>query len=151
MECIFFSFQAVVLAIKATEQFLNGLRHDVGDNNFDRLFLIHPTQALAKQVENAVNKGQRFRFFTPTLSASLEENANTLFTSLKNWISKRVNTIKSWLLNLFSSKKDIPTYKLSDLGVNIDDQDNFRAAPYILADGNNRRKKRFIIDALRKH
>ncbi len=94
---------------------------------------------------NALNNGQRFRFFTPALSASVKKS-DKLFTDLKNWITKRVKMFKS----LFSSKKDLPTYDLSDLDLDVKDQDNFRVAPYIIGGVSIGRKKRFI-DALRKH
>lgn len=141
----FFSFQAARFAENATERFFNDLRRDIGDNNFDRLFSINPLQAEAQAALNALNNGQRFRFFTPALSASVKKS-DKLFMDLKNWITKRVKMFKS----LFSSKKDLPTYDLSDLDLDVKDQDNFRVAPYIIGGVSIGRKKRFI-DALRKH
>ncbi|CAF2841610.1 unnamed protein product [Rotaria sp. Silwood2] len=137
-------FKAVDLAIKATEQFLNNLRKDVGDKSFDRLFAINPTQAQHQAASNAVDNGQQFRFFTSSLSVSLKES-DGLLTDLKNWVKKRINMIKSISNRLSSGQKnlDVPTYDLSDLGVNVKDVNNFRAAPYIIG-----RKKRFI-DVLR--
>ncbi|CAF3487874.1 unnamed protein product, partial [Rotaria sp. Silwood2] len=139
----------VDLAIKATEQFLNNLRKDVGNDNFDRLFAINPTQVQRQAASNAVENGARFRFCTRFLSVSSKQS-DSLLTDLKNWITKRINMIKSILSSLFSGQKnlDIPTYDLSDLGVNVKDVNNFRAAPYFIESGNTGRKKRFI-DALR--
>jgi hypothetical protein len=146
---LFLSFQAVDLAVRVTEQFLNDLRSDVGDNNFDRLFSINPSQALGQAASNAVAKGQRFRFFTPLLSASLKKT-DSLIMDIKNAVKNCLNGIKSILTSFFSSKKNVPTYDLSDLKVNVTDADNFHAAPYILTNGIGGRKRR-LIDVLRKH
>ncbi len=131
--------------MNATERFFNDLRGDIGDDNFDRLFSINPLHAQIQAASNALNNGKRFRFFTPVLSASVKKS-DKRFTDLKNWITKRINMVKS----LFSSKKDVPTYDLSDLGLDVKDQDNFRAAPYFIGSVSIGRKKRFI-EALRKH
>ncbi|CAF3181208.1 unnamed protein product, partial [Rotaria sp. Silwood2] len=142
-------FKAVDLAIKATEQFLNNLRKDVGNDNFDRLFIINPTQEQHQAASHAVKNGTRFRFFTSFLSVSSKQG-DGLLTDLKHWITKRINMIKSILSGFFPGQKnlDIPTYDLSDLQVNVKDVNNFRAAPYIIESRNTGRKKRFI-DVLR--
>ncbi|CAF2629525.1 unnamed protein product [Rotaria sp. Silwood2] len=142
-------FKAVDLAIKATEQFLNNLRKDIGDKNFDRLFIINPTQEQHQAASHAVKNGTRFRFFTSFLSVSSKQG-DGLLTDLKHWITKRINMIKSILSGFFPGQKnlDIPTYDLSDLQVNVKDVNNFRAAPYIIESRNTGRKKRFI-DVLR--
>ncbi|CAF1058645.1 unnamed protein product [Rotaria sordida] len=126
-------FQAVDLATKATEQILNDIRKDVGDNNFDRLFAINPTQAQCQAASDAVNNGKKFRFLTLFLSVSVNES-DTLLMDLKNWITKRVNMIKSILSILFSGQKDlsIPTFDLSDLDINVKDVNNCRGAPFII-------------------
>ena len=59
--------------MKTTERFLNGLRKDVGENNFDRLFAIHPIQTQIQVASNAVSNGQRFRFFTSFLLVSVKK------------------------------------------------------------------------------
>jgi len=143
-------FQAVNLAVKATERFFNDLRRDLGDDNFDRLFLIHPTETQRQAASNAVADGQRFRFFTPGLSTSLEED-DGLFTKLKKSIKQRIDMIKSILTNMIGNKNnlDVPTYDLSDQGVDVKDENNFRAAPYIFGSEFFGRKKRFI-DILRQ-
>ncbi|CAF3859616.1 unnamed protein product, partial [Rotaria sp. Silwood1] len=142
-------FKAVDLAVKATEQFFNNLRKDIGNKNFERLFIINPTKAQHQNASNAVENGKKFRFFTPSHSVSLKQD-DSLLKDLKNWITKRVNIIKSILSGVFSGQKnlDIPTYDLSDRGVNVKDVNNIRAAPYILENGKVGRKKRFI-DILR--
>jgi hypothetical protein len=43
--------------MKVTEWFLNDLRKDVGDNNFDRLFAIHLMQTQIQAASNAVSNG----------------------------------------------------------------------------------------------
>ncbi|CAF4766806.1 unnamed protein product [Rotaria sp. Silwood1] len=138
-------FNAVDLAVNATEEFFNNLRKDLGDENFNRLFIINPTQTQSQTASNAVKNGKRFRFFTSFLSVSLKQG-DGLLADLKNWITKRINMIKSILTGLLFGQNtlDIPTYDLSDLGVNVKDVNNFRAAPYILESGNIGRKKRFI-------
>ncbi len=147
---IWFSFQAADLAVKATGQFLNDLRRDIGDHNFDRLFLINPTEEHSQAASKAVANGKRFRFFTPFVSTTPKET-DSLISNLKNWISKRINMIKLRLTSIFSSKKNIPTYDLSDLGVNVKDPNNFRAGPYVLARESIIGRKRHLIDLLRKH
>ncbi|CAF3834201.1 unnamed protein product, partial [Rotaria sordida] len=144
-----FHFKAVDLAIKATEQFFNNLRKDVGNKNFDRLFAINPTQAQHRDASNAVKNGTRFRVFTSFHSCSLKQD-DSLLTDLKNWITKRIKMMKSILNDLFSDKKNLslPTYNLSDLNVNVKDVNNVRAAPYLIEHGKIGRKKRFI-DVLR--
>ncbi|CAF1238469.1 unnamed protein product [Rotaria sordida] len=144
-----FHFKAVDLAIKATEQFFNNLRKDVGNKNFDRLFAINPTQAQHRDASNAVQNGTRFRVFTSFHSCSLKQD-DSLLTDLKNWITKRIKMMKSILNDLFSDKKNLslPTYNLSDLNVNVKDVNNVRAAPYLIEHSKIGRKKRFI-DVLR--
>ncbi|CAF4786367.1 unnamed protein product [Rotaria sp. Silwood1] len=143
-------FQAADFGVKATEQFLNGLRKDVGDDNFDRLFAINPTHTQRQNASKAIENGQRFRFFTSFISVSLKED-HSLFMEFKNWIKKRVNMIKLILNNIFSSETNfyVPTYDLSDLGVTVKDATNFRAAPYII-ESESARNKRRLIHILRK-
>ena len=52
--------------------------------------------------------------------------------------------IKSILISIFPSKKNVPTYDLTSLGVNIKGMNNFRAAPYIIGSESIERKKRLI-------
>ncbi|UJR16530.1 hypothetical protein I4U23_003430 [Adineta vaga] len=143
-------FQAVSFAINATERFLNDLRQEIGNDNFDRLFIVHPTEAIAQQVSDAVAQGQRFRFFSPYLKASLKKS-NSFITDIKNSVKSAYNKVKSFFSNIFSKNKiNIPTYDLSDLVANIKDTNNVRAGPYILADQSIGRKKR-LINTLHQH
>ncbi|CAF0955800.1 unnamed protein product [Adineta steineri] len=143
-------FIAVEYAINATERFLNGLRAtDLGDEGFGRLFLIDPTDIAAKAVADEVAKGKRFRFFTPLVTASLNKSTSFLM-DLKNTLTKTINSITSIFNNIFpSGKANIPTFDLSDLGINIEDMSNSDAAPYLFASKNTGRKKR-LIDGLRQ-
>ncbi|CAF2153694.1 unnamed protein product [Rotaria magnacalcarata] len=137
--------QAADLAVKATEQFLNDLRRDIGDHNFDRLFVINPSGEECQLASNSVSQGKRFRFFTPGLSTHVKDDGLWL-TKLKRWFKKLVRTIKSmWISTLFGVE-DInkPTYDLSVKGVNVVDVNNSRAAPYIFGQEKLRRKKRMI-------
>jgi hypothetical protein len=130
---VFFSKQAVDVAIKATERFLNDLRRDVGDRNFDRLFVISASEMERQLAQNAFAKGKRFRFFTPHLSARVQKDARIL-TKVKQFFRKLFRAIKSIFTGRIVEDDSInqPTYDLSDQGVNVKDVNNFRAAPYIL-------------------
>ena len=142
---VFFSYKAVSLAVQATEEFLNNLRADIGNENFDRVFLIHPSKELCRAKQNSVANGERFRFFTQSLSASLKEDTR-LWTKLKSCLKKRLHKIVTILKSVFgrTDTLDEPTYDLSDKAVNVKDVNNVRAGPYVLASETNRRKKRFI-------
>ncbi len=58
--------------------------------------------------------------------------------------------IKSILSSIFSSKKNVPTYDLNGLGVDVTDKDNFRAVPYIIDGGGSTGRKRRFIEAFRQ-
>ncbi|CAF4915776.1 unnamed protein product [Rotaria sp. Silwood1] len=120
-------FKAASLAVRATEQFFNNLRKDIGDKNFNRLFMITPTQVQSQAASNAVKSGHRFRFFTSSLSVSTTQD-NSLLTNLTNWIKKRINMIKAILSGWFSRHKnsDVPTYDIKDLGYDSKDMKYFR-------------------------
>jgi hypothetical protein len=139
------SKQAADLAIKATERFLNDIRRDVGDTNFDRLLAINPTADQRQQASDSLSQGKRFRFLVPNLSASVTDDGPFL-TKLKNFFKKFFRSIKSIFIGKFLGEDDInrPTYNLSDTGVNVKDINNSRAAPYILGKEELRRKKRMI-------
>ena len=151
MRCgvLYFSYQAVEFAINATEHFFNDLRQEIGNDNFDRLFVINPADAVAQEISNEVAKGKRFRFFTPYITASVKKTDNFI-TNLKNTIKCAYNKVLSLLSNIFSKTSiSVPTYDISDLGANIKDADNVRAAPFVLSNQSGRRKKR-VIDDLRR-
>ena len=151
MKCdvLHFSYQAVEFAINATERFFNDLRQEIGNDNFDRLFVINPADVVAQEVANEVAKGKRFRLFTSTLTASLEKS-DSFITDLKNSIKSAYEKVKSFFSNLLSKTSiNVPTYDLSDLVANIKDASNVHAAPLIMNGKSNRHKKRFT-DALKK-
>lgn len=140
-----FSKQAADLAVKATERFLNDIRRDVGDENFNRLLAIHPTDDQRQLALDALTQGKRFRFFAPHLATSLTTDGPIL-TRLKNLIYRFFRIIK-WAFTgtLFGDDPiNQPTYDLTDKGVDIKDVNNFRAAPYVLGKEELRRKKRMI-------
>ena len=146
---LYFSYQAVEFAINATEHFFNDLRQEIGNDNFDRLFVINPADAVAQEISNEVAKGKRFRFFTSTLTASLEKS-DSFLTDLKNSIKSAYDKVKSFFANLLSKTSiNVPTYDLSDLMGNIKDASNVHAAPLVMNGKSNRRKKR-LADALKK-
>ena len=148
-DVLYFSYQAVEFAINATEHFFNDLRQEIGNDNFDRLFVINPADAVAQEISNEVAKGKRFRFFTPYITASVKKTDNFI-TNLKNTIKCAYNKVLSLLSNIFSKTSiSVPTYDISDLGANIKDADNVRAAPFVLSNQSGRRKKR-VIDDLRR-
>jgi hypothetical protein len=126
------SKQAADLAVKATENFLNRLRLDVGDHNFDRLFIISPNQAEQQLALNHFSQGNRFRFFTPHLSACLKKD-DRLWAKFKRFFRKLFKGMSSiWTVGILKDEiNKQPTYDLSDQGVNVTDANNFRAAPYI--------------------
>lgn len=128
-----FSKQAVDLAIKATERFLNDLRRDVGDVAFGRFFIISASKMEREVVRNASSKGKRFRFFTSQLCAGVEKD-DRIMTKVKRFFRKFFKGIKSIFTGRIfkDDTANRPTYDLSDQGVNVKDASNFRAAPYLL-------------------
>ncbi|CAF3744029.1 unnamed protein product [Rotaria sp. Silwood1] len=137
--------KAADLAIKATERFLNDLRQDLGDKNFDRLFVINPTETQCQIEWDSMSKGKRFRFFSSDLTAYIKDDGRWLI-KLKRFFRRLFRLIKSIWIRMFTSKENInqPTYDLSDKGVNVKDVNNFRAAPYVIGKEELRRKKRMI-------
>lgn len=132
-EFLIYSKQAADLAIKATEQFLNQLRQDIGDDNFNRLLLINPNELERQLALNDFAQGKRFRFFTPHLSACLQKD-DRLSTKWKNFFRKFLRMMKFvWSGRIFTiGSMNEPTYDLSDQGIDVKDQHHFRVAPYLL-------------------
>lgn len=104
-----FSFDAAKLSITATERFFNDLRKEIGDANFDRLFLINPT---AKDIEKAkveIAERKQLHFLTSTLSVGLSSSDLTFEQTLKERIKQ--------ILSAFGVKDiQAPTYDISDTG-----------------------------------
>ena len=81
------------MAILATERFFNDLRKELGNENFDRLFAIHPTDDDLKSVSKTIEHLRTFRFFTPTVSSGLDLGSH-LFRNLKQTANDRWRKIK---------------------------------------------------------
>jgi len=94
---IIYSYQAVNLAILATERFFNDLRKELGDENFDRLFAIHPTSDDLNNVPKAIEHLRTFQFFTPSISSGLNIGSH-LFKNVKKSAKERWNKIK-WMIH----------------------------------------------------
>ena len=90
------SFEAATLAVLATERFFNDLRTDLGDENFDRLFAIHPSQAELDAAPKGIAQLRKFRFFTTTLSSGIHMSKR-LITNIKEMVRKRFNKLR-WAL-----------------------------------------------------
>ncbi|CAF4267353.1 unnamed protein product, partial [Adineta steineri] len=136
---------AVDLAIKATERVFNDLRQDIGDYNFDLLFAISPNGPQVQNETDSFSQGKRFRFFTPSLATSVEEDYR-LLRQLKKSFRKAYKFTKSIFTGRYFRDKitNQPTYDLSDQGVNVKDINNFRSAPYLIGKEEVKRKKRMI-------
>jgi hypothetical protein len=127
IECLFSSNQAVNLAVKATERFLNDLRRDLGDDNFNRLFTIDPSEVQCQNELDSVNGEKRFRFFTPVLSSNLKDDGR-IFTKFRNMFKKLFRLIESILTGRYFREKNMsqPSYDLSDKGVNVKNMSEYR-------------------------
>jgi hypothetical protein len=86
------------LAILATERFFNDLRKELGDENFDRLFAIHPTVDDLKNVSKTIEHLRTFRFFTPSISSGLNIGSH-LFHNVKQTAKERWNKIKKSMIH----------------------------------------------------
>ena len=117
----------------------------MGDDNFDRLLAIHPSDNQRQFALEAISQGKRFRFLVPQLATSLTEGG-PLLTRLSNLFKKIYRIIKWVFTGVLFGEDPInqPTYDLTDKGVNVKDVNNFRAAPYVLGKEELRRKKRMI-------
>ena len=132
---ISFSFEAVKLAIDATERFFNDLRKDINDTNFDRLFAINPTQDQIKKASVAIANREQFYFLTSTLSIGLSSSDLNFEKTLK----QRIQTI---LATLFGFKdSDVPTYDLTDKGVDKTDI-NIHSSSLLLDNSKTVKKRR---------
>jgi hypothetical protein len=123
------SRQAADMAIKATEVFFNQLRSEIGNKNFDRLFAIHPTSKQCQIASSAVAEGERYRFFSPYLSASLKSDRSLLRT-IKHFFRQVSYYVRTVFDNGLLGNIDInePTYDLTDQGFDVKDIRDFRSA-----------------------
>ena len=92
------------MAVLATERFLNDLRKELGDQNFDRLFAIHPTVEDLDSVSTATAQMREFHFFTPSISSGLSIGAS-LIHNIKHVARERWNAIK---MLLFDNSNELP-------------------------------------------
>ncbi len=84
------------MAVLATERFFNDLRKDLGDENFDRLFAIHPTMDELNAASKAMAQMRKFRFFTSSLSSGIHMSQR-LINNIKQTAKKRFSKIKAVL------------------------------------------------------
>jgi hypothetical protein len=84
------------MAVLATERFFNDLRKDLGDDNFDRLFAIHPTTDELKAASKAMAHMRKFRFFTSSISSGISMSKR-LINNVREVAKKRFKKIK-WAL-----------------------------------------------------
>lgn len=84
------------MAVLATERFFNDLRKELGDDNFDRLFAIHPSQDELDAAPKGIAQLRKFRFFTTTLSSGIHMSKR-LINNIKEVAKKRFNKLR-WAL-----------------------------------------------------
>ncbi len=107
---ISFSYQAATLAVLATERFFNDLRKELGDENFDRLFAIHPTTEDSHSVSKGIAHLRNFQFFTPSISSGFNIGLH-LFRNIKQTAKDRWNKIK-WMVH-HEKSNEIPIEDIS--------------------------------------
>ena len=86
------------MAVMATERFFNDLRKEIGDENFNRFFTIHPTEEDLNHVSNTVIKIRKFHFFSPYISSGLNIGSQ-LYHNLKKTLKARLHGIASMLFS----------------------------------------------------
>ena len=91
-----FSYEAATMAVLATERYFNDLRKDLGDEDFDRLFAIHPSQAELTGASQAIAQMRQFRFFTSSISSGIHMGTR-LISNIRSIARKRFNKIR-WAL-----------------------------------------------------
>ncbi|CAF4656828.1 unnamed protein product [Rotaria magnacalcarata] len=96
-------YEAANLAVIATEQFLNDLRRDLGNNDFDRLFAIHPTVEELHAASKAIAHMRKWQFFSSSVSSGLSLTAR-LMKNFRKSVKERLKKIK-W--KLFGNSNDI--------------------------------------------
>ncbi|CAF1359667.1 unnamed protein product [Adineta ricciae] len=127
---------AAKLAIDATERFFNDLRKDIGDDNFDRLFAINPTDEQLEKAKKSLAEREQFHFLTSTLSIGL----STSDLNFEKTVKQRLQEILSILFNI--KDPTLPTYDLSDYGV--DKTDGNIHSGSLLIDGSKKVKRRYM-------
>ena len=97
------------MAVLATERFFNDLRKDLGDENFDRLFAIHPTMDELNAASQAMAQMRKFRFFSSSLSSGIHMTQR-LINNIKQAAKKRWKKLKS---ALFPNSNDLTIEEVS--------------------------------------
>ncbi len=98
-----FSYEAATMAVLATERFFNDLRKDLGDEDFDRLFAMHPTAYELNLASQGIAQLRKFRFFTSSLSSGIHMGTR-LIHNIKQVAKKRWSKLK-WAL--FPNSNDL--------------------------------------------
>ena len=98
-----FSFEAATMAVLATERYFNDLRKDLGDDDFDRLFALHPTDDEMDAASKAVARIRKFRFFTPSISSGISMGKR-LVNNIRQMAKERWNKLR-WAL--FPNSNDL--------------------------------------------
>jgi hypothetical protein len=102
---VFFSYEAATMAVLATERFFNDLRKDLGDENFDRLFAIHPTVEELNAASQGMAQMRKFQFFTSSISSGVNMGKR-LINNIKQQAKKRLKKLK-WALFPNSNSNDL--------------------------------------------
>jgi hypothetical protein len=92
-----YSFQAVKLAVEATERFFDDLRQEIGDDNFARLFAIYPDEDQLNEASKSIAGRKEFHFLTSSLSIGLTTGDRQFEKTIKQ-------RLQALLAILFSSK-----------------------------------------------
>ncbi|CAF0810147.1 unnamed protein product [Adineta ricciae] len=96
-------FEAATMAVLATERYFNDLRKDLGDDDFDRLFALHPTENEMNAASKAVARMRKFRFFTSSISSGISMGKR-LVNNIRQMAKKRLNKLR-WAL--FPNSNDL--------------------------------------------
>ena len=124
------------MSISATERFFNDLRRDIGDEKFDRLFMINPMKNQIEQAANDIVERKEFHFLTSTLSIGLSSGD----VNFQKIVRERLQKIINILIGFHDS--NTPTYDLTDFGV--DKNDNNIHSESLVLDQPKISKKRFF-------
>lgn len=87
----------------ATERFFNDLRRDLGNDNFDRLFAIHPNVEELRAASKAIAHMRKWQFFSSSVSSGLSLTSR-LLKNFRKSIKERWKRIK-W--SIFGNSKEI--------------------------------------------
>lgn len=93
------SYEAATLALSATEKFFNDLRKELGDENFDRLFAIHPTMDELEKASQGIAQMRKFQFFTSSLSSGLSMSSR-LIGNMRQAAKQRWDKVRKSVFSL---------------------------------------------------